>query len=308
MIVHESVKHSMLRLLKAFMPHGFTCKYHREDAMNHFRPIISTIAFLLLAGCFQASTVVRVNPDGSGTVSETTLLSKRMIAQMNEVMQGFAGENGAKPEPLELFEPDRLKAQAAGMGEGVTYLSCGKSENADYSGYTATYAFKDINKLRLGQKSQESAGGAGGQKAPSMPVLFQFTKGPPATLTIEQPREKSPAKGSETPADKVDSTPEAKNAIPDGEAKQLAEMFMGMKMSLAVEVNGAIIETNATHRDGSRITIIDFDLAKFGTSLPQLEKLKLLQGSSAADAMELMKDFPGMKVDLNDRLKVVFGE
>jgi len=79
-----------------------------------------------------------------------------------------------------------------------------------------------------------------------------------------------------------------------------------MKMALVVEVNGSIVETNATHRDGRRITIIDFDLAKLGSSLPQLEKLKRLQGSSLADAKELMKDFPGMKLDLNDRLKVLF--
>ena len=276
--------------------------------MNHFRHIISVIALFLLAGCFQVSTVVRVNPDGSGTVSETMLLSKKVITQMNEMMQGFAGENGAKPEPIELFEPDKLKAQAAGMGEGVSYLSGEKSESAEYSGYTAVYAFKDINSLRLGQKSGESAGGAGGPKAPSMPVLFHFSKGSPATLTIEQPREKTQEKAAEAPAENVDSPQEAKGAISDGEAKQLAEMFMGMKMTLAVEVNGSIVETNATHRDGSRITIVDLDLAKFGSSLPQMEKLKRLQGSSPADAKELMKDFPGIKMDLNDSLKVVFGK
>src|SRR5512137_2629736 len=120
--------------------------------MNHFRLMITAIALFFLAGCFQVSTVVRVNPDGSGTVVETMHLSKKMIAQMNEMMQGLAGENGAKPEPIELFEPDKLQAPAGGMGEGVTYLSGEKSETAPYSGYTATYAFKDINTLRLGQK------------------------------------------------------------------------------------------------------------------------------------------------------------
>ena len=274
--------------------------------MNHFRHLISAIALFLLAGCFQVSTVVRVNPDGSGTVVETMLLSKKMISQMNEMMQGFAGENAAKPKPIELFEPAKLKAESVKMGEGVSYLSGEKSETVEYTGYTATYAFMDINKLKLNQKSDESAGGAGGQKAPSLPILFHFSKGPPATLTIEQPREKTQEKAAEAPAENVDSPQAAKGAISDEEAKQLAEMFMGMKMALAIEVNGSIIETNATHRDGSRITIVDLDLAKFGSSLPQMEKLKRLQGSSLADAKEMMKDFPGMKMDLNDRLKVVF--
>ena len=273
--------------------------------MNYFHRIIAVVAIFFLAGCFQVSTVVRVNPDGSGTVVETMLLSKKMIAKMNEMMQGFAGESGAKPEPIDMFEPAKLKAQAAGMGEGVTYLSGKKTETAEYSGYTATYAFKDINKLRLNQQSGESAGAAGG-KAPSLPVLFHFSNGSPATLTIEQPKEKQPTKTAEAPEAGGEASQAAKGTISDEEAKQMAEMFMGMKMTLAVEVNGTIVETNATHRDGKRITIVDFDLAKFGSSLPQMEKLKLLKGSSAADAMELMKDFPGMKMDLNDKLKVVF--
>ena len=273
--------------------------------MKHFRLVITVVALFLLAGCFQVSTVVRVNTDGSGTVVETMLLSKKMIARMNEMMQGFAGEGGEKPESIDMFEPAKLKAQAAGMGEGVTYLSGEKTETAEYSGHTATYTFKDINKLRLNQQSGESAGAAGG-KAPSMPVLFHFSKGSPATLTIEQPKETRPAKTAEAPEAGGEAPQAAKGPISDEEAKQMAEMFMGMKMTLAVEVNGTIVETNATHRDGGRITIVDLDLAKFGSSLPQLEKLKQLKGSSAADAKELMKDFPGMKMDLNDKLKVVF--
>jgi len=274
--------------------------------MYHFRRIIPVIAMFFLAGCFQVSTVVRINPDGSGTVVQTMLLSKKMIARMNEMMQGFAGESGAKPEPIDLFEPAKLKAQAAGMGEGVSFLSGEKNETAEYSGYTATYAFKDINMLRLNQQSGKSVGATDGGKAPSLPVLFHFTKGSPATLTIEQPREKNAVKTAEAPEENAESLQAAKGVVSDEEAKQLAEMFMGMKMALVVEVNGSIVETNATHHDGRKITIVDLDLAKLGSSLPQLEKLKRLQGISLADAKELMKDFPGMKMDLNSRLKVVF--
>ena len=273
--------------------------------MHHFCRIIPFIVVFLLAGCFQVSTVVRVNPDGSGTVVETMLLSKMMIAKMNEMMQGFAGEGGAKPEPIDMFDPAKLKAQAAGMGEGVSYLSGEKTETAEYSGYTATYTFKDINRLRLNQQNGESVGADGG-KASSLPVLFHFSKGSPATLVIEQPREKNSVKSAEAPQENIESPQAAKGAMPDAEAKQLMEMFMGMKLALLVEVNGTIVESNATHRDGRKITLVDFDLSKLGSSIPQLEKLKLLKGSSLAEAKELMKDFPGIKMDLNDRLTVVF--
>jgi len=274
--------------------------------MHHFCRMMLLIAIFMLAGCFQASTVVRVNPDGSGTVVETMLLSKKMIAQMNEMMQGFAGESGARPKPLELFEPAKLKAQAAGMGEGVSYLSGKKTETADYSGYTATYTFKDINGLRLERQSRESAANPPGGKAPLLPVTFRFSKGSPATLTIEQPVEKDPVQSAEAPEKDGESPKPAKGDISDEETKQLMEMFMEMKIAMVVEVNGSIVETNATHRDGSRITLVDFDLAKLGSSIPQLEKLKLLKGGSLADAKELMKDFPGIKMELNDKVKVVF--
>lgn len=279
--------------------------------MHYFKRLTAAVAMFSLAGCFQVETLVRVNPDGSGTVVETMMLSREMIAGMNGMMQGLAGENGAKPPPMELFEPDKLKAQAAAMGEGVVYLSGEKCETDKYSGYRVTYAFKDINKLSLGGKGGESAGEAGASK-PSMPVKFSFTKGPPATLTIVQPRDEkkeghAKEKAAETGIENVAPQQEGNGAISESEAKQIADMFMGMKMGLAVEVNGAIVETNATHREGSRITIIDFDLTKFGSSLPQMEKLKKLESSSPAEAMELIKAIPGMKVDLNDRVKVVFG-
>ncbi|HEX9023788.1 MAG TPA: hypothetical protein VF799_08120 [Geobacteraceae bacterium] len=269
--------------------------------MNHLLRTLCAFSLLLLAGCFQVDTVVRVNPDGSGTVVETMMLSKKMLAQMNEMMQGFAGEGGAKPQPIDLYEPAKLKAEAAGMGAGVSFKSAKRAETADYSGYTVTYAFKDINKLKLNQQK----GSTGGDKSPSSPVLFHFKKGSPAQLTIEMPKGKTVDKNADAPKEDVDAAPTNK-VVSEEEAKKLLETFMGMKMALSVEVNGAIVKTNATHLSGNRITIVDLDLAKFGSSLPQLEKLKQLQTCSLADAKELLKDFPGMKIDMNDRLTVVF--
>ncbi len=274
--------------------------------MNHLPRMLFALALLLLAGCFQVDTVVRVNPDGSGTVVETMMLSKKMLAQMNEMMQGFAGEGGAKPEPIDLYEPDKLKAQAASMGAGVSFRSAKRAETTDYSGYTVTYVFKDINKLKLNQQKGSPTDATAGEKAPPSPVLFHFTKGSPAKLTIEMPRDKAAGRNTEAPKEEIKVPPANKGAIPDEEAKKLLETFMGMKMALSVEVNGAIVQTNATHLSGNRITIVDLDLAKFGSSLPQLEKLRQLKTSSFADARELMKDFPGMKIDMNDRLTVVF--
>ena len=274
--------------------------------MNFLFRLSFIISLILLAGCFQVDTVVRVNPDGSGTVVETMMFSKKMIAQMNDMMQGLAGEGSAKPEPIDMYEPDKLKAQAAQMGEGVSFQSAKRSETADYSGYTAFYAFKDINKLKLNQQKDAPENTAGGEKKPPPPVIFHFKKGSPAMLTIEMPRDKAVNGKSEPPKEDKEALPASKGAISDEEAKKLMETFMGMKIALSVDVNGAIKETNASYLSGNRITIIDFDLAKLGSSIPQLEKLKQLKGNSLAEAKDLLKDFPGMKMDMNDQLTVEF--
>jgi hypothetical protein len=274
--------------------------------MRFMQWVIAGITLCLLAGCFQVATVVRVNPDGSGTVEERMLLSKKIIAQLNEMFQGFAGEGGEKPKPMEIFEPEKLKAQAATMGEGVTYRSGEKVETADYTGYTATYAFTDITKLKLSNAGSDAVGSAaGGEKPASLPMSFRFSKGSPATLTVVHPREKTaedPAAKSKTAAPAA-ATP---SQMPDEEAKKLAELFLGMRFQLALEVNGTIVSTNATHRDGQRLTLIDFDLAKLSDAAKNLEKLGMLNGASFDEAMVLLKDIPGMKADLNDELKVVF--
>lgn len=276
--------------------------------MKYLRLSIPAVALLLLSGCFQVIEVMHVNPDGSGTVEESMLLSKKFFAQMNEMMGGFAGNGGVKPEPIELYDPAKLREQASAMGKGVTYLSGKKIETADFTGYSAVYAFTDINKLNLNQQASALGAPAGNGQSAQM-LNFHFTKscpGSPAKLTIEQPAEKKSA--ASPPAEEAPpaATPASPSAPVDGEAAKILKMFMGMKFVLAIDINGTISSTNATYRDGNRITVLDFDMEKLGNSASQLEKLNRLKPGSLGDAKELLKDFPGMKVDMNDKLTVVF--
>ena len=279
--------------------------------MKYVRWFIPLVALSILAGCFQVKTVVRVNPDGSGTVEESMMLSRKFLSSMEEMVKGLGSEGDAKSEPLDLFQPDKLKAEAPAMGEGVTYLSGEKAVTADYTGYVATYAFTDITRLKLNQQS--AATGAGSGTAGSLPIMFRFTKGNPATLVVEQPKGKTTAaKGDLTPPDAVQpgaSTsppPAPPGQMPDGQAAKMAELFMGMKFELAIDINGTIVSTNATHRAGQRITLVDFDLSRMGDLLPRMEQLSRLNAGSFEESRELLKDLPGIKVEMNDKLTVVF--
>ncbi len=275
--------------------------------MRWFKLLIAGITFCILAGCFQVATVVHVNPDGSGTVEERMLLSKKVVAQLDAMFQGLAGEGAEKPKGMEIFEPEKLKAEAATMGEGVTYRSGERVETADYTGYTATYAFTDITKLRLSNTGSDAVrAGAGGEKPSALPMTFRFSKGSPATLTVVHSREKTTDDAAAKPPTEPAPASIAPAEPPNEEAKKLAELFLGLKFQVAIEVNGTIVSTNATHRDGQRVTLIDFDLAKLGHAATNLEKLGRLNGASFDEAMVLLKDIPGMKADMNEELKVVF--
>ncbi|RII25838.1 MAG: hypothetical protein CXR31_12590 [Geobacter sp.] len=270
--------------------------------MNFLRLLLTSCMLFLLAGCFQVTTVVRVNPDGSGTVEENMLLSKKLVAQIEGIMGSFGG-NGEKPKPFELFEPAKLKERASSMGQGVSYLSGKKVETSDYTGYTATYAFININTLKL---SQQNGDPTGNSEPKDLPFTFSFSKGSPATLTIVQPQTKASEKTPSAPEQEPSFHADTKPQMSDENAKKFMELFMGIKLVLAVEMNGTIVSTNATHVDGNRLTIVDLDLAKLGNAGPELEKLSLLENSSFEEARELLKGIPGIRFDMNEKLTVVF--
>ncbi len=195
------------------------------------------------------------------------------------------------------------------MGEGVVYQSGRKVETADFTGFTAVYAFTDINKLNLNQLTLNQQfpglGAASGDGQPPRMLSFHFTKGSPATLTIEQPVEsKTP---TAPPADEPAATTQTpQGASSDEEAAKLAQMFMGMKISLVIDINGTIISTNATYRDGNRLTLLDLDTDKLGTSLSSMAKLNGIAAGSLGGAKETLKDIPGIRMDGNEKITVVF--
>jgi hypothetical protein len=273
----------------------------RDDMKNSIWFVLLLPVFLVLGGCFQVDTVVRLNPDGSGTVEETVMMSKAFSAQMNSMMQGFGGEEkGKEAKGIDLYDPAKLKAQAAAMGKGVTFVTGKRVTDDKFDGYKAIYAFTDINSLVLNQKRGD---GMPGGTAPEggEPLSLVFVKGPPASLKMKhEPLKKpEPAKaGGEAAA----GTPQASEA----EMAKAREMFAGMRFSMALDVNGRIVRTNATHREGSRITLFDLDFEKLLGKPECLAGMKALQTQSLEEAKELLKNMPGMKVDLNDSLEVVF--
>jgi hypothetical protein len=88
--------------------------------------------------------------------------------------------------------------------------------------------------------------------------------------------------------------------------EKLLKMFEGMKLTMVIEVQGNVVQTNATHREGSRITVMDLDFGKLLGKPEQLAGMKALRMQSLDDAKQALKAIPGMRIDLNDELTVSF--
>jgi hypothetical protein len=246
--------------------------------------ILAVLAMQLLTGCFQAGVTVHVKPDGSGTVDQTITMSEATIAQFKAMAGGKDGQKG----PHEIDEA-KLKEQAAKMGEGVTFVSAKPIKADGKQGFTATFAFADISKIKVEQMPNM---GDGGDKKDD--IGFQFTKGSPATLTITMP----PTKKNE-----AGGAPDQDN---DQMMGMMKEMFKDMSISFAVDVQGAIQQTNATHRDGQKITLLEMEFAKVMADPVKFKAFTKVKDPNTAEAKALLKTIPGVKIETESPITISF--
>ena len=281
------------------------------------------LMLLCLVGCIQVDTVVKLKPDGSGTIEETVLMSKEFVKQMEMMVTQMAAELGAEEKEgetakgFDMFNEDELKEKASALGEGVTYVSGKKVVTGEAEGFHATYAFTDINKLKLNQNPSDKAPSEAGGPAPGAKgekkelIMFQFTKGPPATLIVKMPSQKPADKPAvtEKPAVSEEPEPEEDEGMEEQDAaaaEMMKQMFKGMKIAIAIEVEGSIVETNATHREGSRVTLMEIDFGKLIADVEKFEKFAERQPETIEEVKSLMKDLPGIKVELNEQVMIKF--
>lgn len=266
--------------------------------------IVACVVFL--AGCLQVQTVVKVKPDGSGTIEEKAVM-KGQMAMMMRAMSQMGDEQGdtKKKKKNELFSEEEMKKRAAEMGEGVTFISGKEIKVEDGQGYEAVFAFKDISKLKLSESPDVNPMGLSSgeneqeEKKEKKYVTFAFTKGNPATLTVYLPPKEKKEKSKKKEEKKDDQE------MRTGMAMARA-MFKDMKFSSVIQVQGSIVETNATFRDGSTVTLFDVDFDKLMADETLINKAMENEDLSDEEAKELMKKYPGIKIETNKATKIRF--
>lgn len=269
--------------------------------MSFVRLVVLACVSTLATGCINSATLLKIKPDGSGTIEQTVLMNTQALRPM---MQGLE-QQGAKPAAPAVNEAD-LKRAAERMG-GVTYVSGEPVKGPNgFEGVKALYSFVDINKVRIDQDPNISGSTSGAFAAPAKPedeaVSFKHVRAAGAsTLTITFPDKPG--------ADKADAAAEAGG--PDMSNPQMLAMmktmFDGFKVAIDLEVLGTIVKTDADYVTGSKVTLLEMDL---GQVLQDETKLKALQskvkpGASITEVKPYLKDIKGIKIN-NPVVTVVY--
>lgn len=263
--------------------------------------IIGSVGLMFgLSGCMQGDTVVKVNKDGSGTIEKTLMVRKDVVLMFQSMSAMMNQKNSGTPKEFKLFDENKLKNQASNNGEGVTYVSGKEVHRDNFEGYTAVYTFADINKLILNQDlSSEMPNGKKSNK-PKEYVTFHFDKGDTSKLSINIPKTKNKEKQSK-PQPATASKEQTEEML-----KQTQEMFEGMRMSMSVEVDGRIVQTNAAYPDGSHITLMDIDFDKVIKDPEAIKAFTQAEDMSMYDQVDAIKNIEGVRVDMNDEIVVKF--
>jgi hypothetical protein len=272
-------------------------------------PQLAILPLLALptAGCIGFETLVKVKADGSGTLVQTMTMSAETMEMMKSMKSdGAKVEVGSKPMALEEKDIEQARAEAAKMGEGVTFVKAEPIDTPQAKGMRAIYSFKDVTKLKVSQKPS-SPGGApapgGTEKDDTMKFGFSKAANGNAVLTVAMPDLKAAADkkaaGAKTPAKAPEAPPEA--------MAMMKQMFKGLRIAIAIEPEGKVVQTNSPFVEGSRVTLMEMS---FDALLADEAKLKqfnaAMEGGSIADAKRLMKGLSGVKISLDPEVKIEF--
>lgn len=293
--------------------------------MNQLKRLFALFLIsLFLVGCFEVTTVVKVKQDGSGTIEQRILMGPTMVMMMQmaqqsmqEAQKGLRPEaarpssprsqpEGKAPQKFSLFNEDSLRKRAAAMGPGAAFVSAQSIKEGEREGFTVTYKFVDVERLKLNLNPMEdvptSGEGVKGMSKNQEPIKFALIKGSSKTLLIKMPEQEFKPRSGEK-----ERMQEAKPQADSAQNLAAMQMFLkGFRFSMSVEVEGKIVETNATFSEGTKVTLMEIDFDKLLEDPEKFQKLSLLNPQSLEEAKALLKDVLGIKMETNKITRIVF--
>ncbi len=286
---------------------------HRISMKRTQKILVFLLSMFILTSCVRVETVIRVNKDGSGTITETVMMSKVFADMMRSFSESF-GEPGTEEmekKEFSLFDKEKLAKEASDFGENVTYQSGMEVKEKDWEGYTAVYSFDDIEKIKL-NTSQEDKVDTGMSPPTSEKeesdrefYSFVFKGGKRPTLLInrnEIDRSKKEEGDNNLKFEDMEESSDELSAM----TEEMSQMFTGMRFTMKVEVDGKIVETNASYRDGSAITLMDMDMGEMMKNKQAFSELTSQKPETTEELRVFMEKFEGLKLELEKPVSINF--
>jgi hypothetical protein len=245
---------------------------------------------VVASGCINSASLVKIKPDGSGTIEQTMLVNMAAI-------KGLISGMGASQTKESGGVLNEAEFKRAGERMGVRPVSLTPMKEGGFEGAKAIYAFDDITKVRVDQDPQlggRAAGTTPGSRVSTSPIKFGLARqGATSVLTItvdEKAADSATARAQDAPS---------LESIDPAMMQMIKTMFDGFRILIDVEVDGKIVKTNADYVSGSRITLLEVDMAGVFADEAKLKALqsKVQPGSSISELRPYLKDIKGVKVN-----------
>jgi hypothetical protein len=253
--------------------------------------MLRTVALIGLSvvasGCLNSASLIKVKPDGSGTLEQTMLVN---TAALKGLMAGMGGGQ-LKESPGVLNEAEFKRV---GERMGMRPVSLTPLKEGGFEGGKAIYAFDDITKVRVDQDPQMRSAGVTASGSGSSPIKFGLSRqGASSVLTITVDE-----KAADSATTRAQDAPSLESIDP-AMMQMIKTMFDGFRILIDVEVDGKIVKTNADYVEGSRVTLLEVDMAGVFADEAKLKALqsKVQPGSTISELRPYLKDIKGVKVN-----------
>jgi len=259
------------------------------------RAALIVFGALTSSACFQMTTVLKVNGDGSGTINHRMVYTKAALAQLKS-FAALGGGRGASADPLS--EQQAIDTTAS-IGPGVSYVSSELITTPLGQGREAIYAFTDVASLRISTQPAAPGGinlkvqGVSTQPSPSESITFTMTReaNGNAVLHIHVPE-----------PNYLDffGSPQAAQQI-----GMIKTMLAGARVLLAAEPAGTLVKTSSPFVEGPRVTLLDIDLDTVladETLLPRIQAV----AATPAEAKAVLLGAKGLKINLDPEITIEF--
>jgi hypothetical protein len=265
--------------------------WHR-DRMSFLRLTTLVAGALACTGCFQMTTVMKLQGDGSGTIEHRMLFTAKALQQLKQ----FSMLGGGGGQAVDPTSEQQAREMASALGPGVTYVTSTPVSTPTGQGRDAVYAFSDVGQLRVAAQPATPGGAtirAQGLSSDAESVTFSLsheTNGN-AVLHILVPQ---PALVEAMSSSSV--TPQ--------QIAMAKTMLAGARIALTVEPAGTLVQTTSPFVEGQRVTLLDIDLdqvLKDETLIAKLQAAKTPDEIKAA-----VREVPGLKVSLEREITIEF--